>query len=75
MGFVFGFGIYGPIAVYGVMAIESAPSHLSGTSHATVALAANSKYLDTVVTNKNLMISIFQRCQYSTVLKIPILCE
>ena len=43
VAFLFGFGIYGPIAVYGVMAIESAPAHLSGTSHAIVGLFANSK--------------------------------
>lgn len=41
VGFVLGAGLYGPIAIYGVVATESAPSHLSGTSHAIVALAAN----------------------------------
>lgn len=41
IGFIHGAGLYGPIAIYGVVATESAPAHLSGTSHAIVALAAN----------------------------------
>ncbi|XP_035224284.1 glucose-6-phosphate exchanger SLC37A4-like [Stegodyphus dumicola] len=41
IGFVLGAGFYGPIAIYGVVASECAPDHLSGTSHAVVALAAN----------------------------------
>ncbi|GIY42333.1 glucose-6-phosphate exchanger SLC37A4 [Caerostris darwini] len=41
IGFLLGAGFYGPIAIYGVVASESAPIHLSGTSHAVVALAAN----------------------------------
>lgn len=41
LGFVLGAGYYGPIAIYGVVASESAPDNLSGTSHAVVALAAN----------------------------------
>ena len=42
VGFLMGFGIYGPVSLYGVMAIEAAPTHLSGTSHAIVSLASNS---------------------------------
>uniref|UniRef100_A0A2L2Y3K3 Glucose-6-phosphate translocase n=1 Tax=Parasteatoda tepidariorum TaxID=114398 RepID=A0A2L2Y3K3_PARTP len=41
IGFLLGAGFYGPIAIYGVVASESAPDNLSGTSHAVVALAAN----------------------------------
>lgn len=41
VGFTMGFGIYGPVSLYGVMAIEAAPTHLSGTSHAIVSLASN----------------------------------
>ncbi|KAK2146144.1 hypothetical protein LSH36_629g01017 [Paralvinella palmiformis] len=41
VGFFLGFGLYGPVSLYGVMAIEAAPTHLSGTSHAIVALSAN----------------------------------
>jgi len=41
IGFVLGACLYGPIAIFGVVASESAPQHLSGTSHAIVALAAN----------------------------------
>lgn len=41
IGSVLGACLYGPIAIYGVVATESAPSHLSGTAHAIVALAAN----------------------------------
>ena len=44
-GFLVGFGIYGPVALYGVMAMEAAPSHLSGTAHAITGLAANGKYM------------------------------
>ncbi|KAK2189991.1 hypothetical protein NP493_89g00014 [Ridgeia piscesae] len=41
VGCALGFGIYGPCSLYGVMAIEAAPTHLAGATHATVALAAN----------------------------------
>merc|ERR1712226_413815 len=41
VAFIQGFGIYGPVSIYGVMAIEAAPTHLSGTSHAMVGLSAN----------------------------------
>ncbi|XP_048417895.1 glucose-6-phosphate exchanger SLC37A4-like isoform X1 [Stegostoma tigrinum] len=41
LGATFGFCSYGPIALFGVIANESAPSNLSGTSHAIVALMAN----------------------------------
>ncbi|CAG2178541.1 unnamed protein product, partial [Oppiella nova] len=41
LGFILGACLYGPIAIFGVVATESAPAHLSGTSHAIVALAAN----------------------------------
>ena len=43
VGFVLGVGIYGPCSLYGVMAIEAAPTHLAGAAHATVALAANGR--------------------------------
>ncbi|KAJ8400348.1 hypothetical protein AAFF_G00397310 [Aldrovandia affinis] len=41
LGAVFGFSSYGPIALFGVIANESAPSNYCGTSHAIVALMAN----------------------------------
>uniref|UniRef100_A0A8D0GA26 Solute carrier family 37 member 4 n=1 Tax=Sphenodon punctatus TaxID=8508 RepID=A0A8D0GA26_SPHPU len=41
LGATFGFSSYGPIALFGVIANESAPSNLCGTSHAIVALMAN----------------------------------
>ncbi|KAM9847059.1 glucose-6-phosphate exchanger SLC37A4b [Aulostomus maculatus] len=41
LGAVFGFSSYGPIALFGVIASESAPSNFCGTSHAIVALMAN----------------------------------
>ncbi|XP_075927387.1 glucose-6-phosphate exchanger SLC37A4 [Petromyzon marinus] len=41
LGFAFGFCSYGPIALFGVIANESAPHNLCGTSHAIVALMAN----------------------------------
>ncbi|KAE8592431.1 hypothetical protein XENTR_v10018756 [Xenopus tropicalis] len=41
LGAVFGFSSYGPIALFGVIANESAPSNFCGTSHAIVALSAN----------------------------------
>ncbi|KAH0623375.1 hypothetical protein JD844_031648 [Phrynosoma platyrhinos] len=41
LGSIFGFCSYGPIALFGVIANESAPSNLCGTSHAIVALMAN----------------------------------
>lgn len=43
LGAVFGFSSYGPIALFGVIANESAPSNYCGTSHAIVALMANGK--------------------------------
>ncbi|KAM4704128.1 glucose-6-phosphate exchanger SLC37A4 isoform 2-T2 [Rhinophrynus dorsalis] len=41
LGAAFGFSSYGPIALFGVIANESAPSNFCGTSHAIVALSAN----------------------------------
>ncbi|XP_018547969.1 glucose-6-phosphate exchanger SLC37A4 [Lates calcarifer] len=41
LGAMFGFSSYGPIALFGVIASESAPSNYCGTSHAVVALMAN----------------------------------
>nr|XP_008511644.1 PREDICTED: glucose-6-phosphate translocase isoform X4 [Equus przewalskii] len=41
LGAVFGFSSYGPIALFGVIANESAPPNLCGTSHAVVGLMAN----------------------------------
>uniref|UniRef100_A0A452GG03 Major facilitator superfamily (MFS) profile domain-containing protein n=1 Tax=Gopherus agassizii TaxID=38772 RepID=A0A452GG03_9SAUR len=41
LGAIFGFSSYGPIALFGVIANECAPSNLCGTSHAIVALLAN----------------------------------
>lgn len=41
LGAIFGFCSYGPIALFGVIANESAPSNFCGTSHAIVALSAN----------------------------------
>ncbi|XP_015783348.1 glucose-6-phosphate exchanger SLC37A4 [Tetranychus urticae] len=41
IGFVLGACLYGPIALFGILATESAPLHLSGTAHAIVALSAN----------------------------------
>ncbi|XP_066565348.1 glucose-6-phosphate exchanger SLC37A4 isoform X1 [Amia ocellicauda] len=41
LGALFGFSSYGPIALFGVIANESAPSNYCGTSHAIVALMAN----------------------------------
>lgn len=41
LGALFGFCSYGPIALFGVIASESAPSNFCGTSHAVVALMAN----------------------------------
>eukprot|EP00062_Callorhinchus_milii_P021213 gi/632977699/ref/XP_007905493.1/ PREDICTED: glucose-6-phosphate translocase isoform X2 [Callorhinchus milii] len=41
LGVFFGFCSYGPIALFGVIANESAPPNLCGTSHAIVALMAN----------------------------------
>lgn len=43
LGAAFGFSSYGPIALFGVIANESAPSNYCGTSHAIVALMANGK--------------------------------
>lgn len=43
IGFLLGASLYGPIAIFGVVATEAAPVALSGTAHAIVALAANSK--------------------------------
>ncbi|KAK1800736.1 hypothetical protein P4O66_005934, partial [Electrophorus voltai] len=41
LGALFGFSSYGPIALFGVIANETAPSNYCGTSHAIVALMAN----------------------------------
>ncbi|XP_028321327.1 glucose-6-phosphate exchanger SLC37A4-like [Gouania willdenowi] len=41
LGAVFGFSSYGPKALFGLIASESAPSNYCGTSHAIVSLTAN----------------------------------
>ena len=43
VGFILGGGLYGPTALYGIMAVEAAPAHLSGTSHAIVSMASSGK--------------------------------
>ncbi|GFY69174.1 glucose-6-phosphate exchanger SLC37A4 [Trichonephila inaurata madagascariensis] len=40
-GFVLGTTLYGPITVFGIVASESAPAHLSGSAHAVASLAGN----------------------------------
>lgn len=44
VGMILGASMFGPISIYGIVASESFPAHLSGTAHAIVALAANGKY-------------------------------
>ncbi|GFW37968.1 glucose-6-phosphate exchanger SLC37A4 [Trichonephila clavipes] len=41
LGFVLGTTLYGPITVFGIVASESAPAHLSGSAHAVASLAGN----------------------------------
>lgn len=41
LGMLIGAAIYGQIAIFGVVATQSVPSEISGTSHAIAALAAN----------------------------------
>jgi len=60
IGFVIGFGIYGPVSLYGVMALEAAPTHLSGTSHAIASFACNGK--------QHLLLLLF--CMHITVYRI-----
>lgn len=40
-----GFGIYGAIALFGVVAMESSSDHLAGTAHSVICFASNSKLL------------------------------
>lgn len=51
LGAIFGFSSYGPIALFGVIANESAPSSYCGTSHAIVSLLANSESTRSVLTH------------------------
>lgn len=51
LGALFGFSSYGPIALFGVIANESAPPNLCGTSHAIVGLMANGKRYPLVSTS------------------------
>lgn len=62
LGAVFGFSSYGPIALFGVIASESAPSHFCGTSHAVVALMANGKLGINIMSEKRETLSIFLWC-------------
>ena len=43
VGFGLGLTIYGPIAIFGVVAMETAPNNLAGTAHAIACLFANGK--------------------------------
>ncbi|KAK1900485.1 Glucose-6-phosphate exchanger SLC37A4 [Dissostichus eleginoides] len=45
LGAAFGFSSYGPIALFGLIANESAPSNYCGTSHAIASLMANTPRL------------------------------
>lgn len=45
LGAAFGFFTYGPLALFGLLALESAPSKYCGTSHAVVSLMGNSKFI------------------------------
>lgn len=44
VGFCLGFSLYGSIALYGVIAVESAPVHISGSAYSIVAASANGEY-------------------------------
>ncbi|XP_033751908.1 glucose-6-phosphate exchanger SLC37A4-like [Pecten maximus] len=41
MGFCAGFGVYGPVAIFGVIALESGPENKAGTLHAIFGLFSN----------------------------------
>ena len=41
VGFIIGFGMYGAITLFGVMAMEVSPPKLEGTSHSMVTLGSN----------------------------------
>ncbi|GFT90998.1 glucose-6-phosphate exchanger SLC37A4 [Nephila pilipes] len=41
LSFVLGTTLYGPITIFGIVASESAPPHLSGSAHAVASLAGN----------------------------------
>ena len=43
IGFGLGLTIYGPVAIFGVVAMEAAPNSLAGTAHAVAGLFANGK--------------------------------
>ena len=44
IGFIIGFAIYGPVSTAGVVALESGPKQISGTTYAVAALFSNSKF-------------------------------
>lgn len=44
VGFLIGVGTYGPIAMFGVMAMESAPDKIAGTAHAISSMFSNCKF-------------------------------
>lgn len=64
LGAAFGFSSYGPIALFGVIANESAPSNYCGTSHAIVALMANSKMTGFISEPPVCMNSAYGSCPY-----------
>ncbi|XP_062609643.1 glucose-6-phosphate exchanger SLC37A4-like [Saccostrea cucullata] len=41
VGFVIGLSIYGPISLFGVIAMETAPDGIAGTAHAIAAIFSN----------------------------------
>lgn len=53
---MFGLSSYGPIALFGVIASECAPSNFCGTSHAVVALMANGEQWSYRSPEKELML-------------------
>ena len=46
ISFGLGLTIYGPVAIFGVVAMETAPHGIAGTAHAVAGLFANGKELD-----------------------------
>lgn len=57
IGFGLGLTIYGPVAIFGVVAMETAPNNLAGTAHAVAGLFANGKKLRGMVP----LLQFFQR--------------
>ena len=72
IGFGLGACLFACIAIFGIVASESYPSHLSGTAHAIVALAANGVKLLLVFTIFSQIVKNYSNFSWSNFIRVAV---